>query len=80
MVDGTLRLDQHRLEDVARVIAHNTRCGLCGQFVAQSDREALLEAERFEWSTYEVDEFRLDQHQCTDTDPTLASYVSTSTR
>jgi hypothetical protein len=45
------------------------RCSLCGQFVTEVDREALLEEHRLEWSEDLVDEFRLDSHVCADADP-----------
>lgn len=51
------------------MIAHQTRCGLCGRYVAEVDREQMLEAGRWEWSEGLVDEARLDAHQCTDSDP-----------
>jgi hypothetical protein len=51
------------------MITHNTRCALCSQYVAHSDREAMLEAQQWEWDEARVDEARLDAHQCADTDP-----------
>jgi hypothetical protein len=48
---------------------HNIRCALCGQYVAASDREAMLEASRWEWSEALVDEALVDRHLCVDQDP-----------
>lgn len=49
---------------------YNRRCGLCGQFVAIQDREALLTEHRFEWDESVVDDFIAgSRHDCTDTDP-----------
>ncbi len=49
---------------------YNRRCGLCGQFVAIQDREALLTEERFEWDESLVDDFIAgNRHLCVDTDP-----------
>jgi len=50
-------------------IYHDTRCALCGQYVAASDREAMLEATRWEWSETLVDEALVDRHLCVDQDP-----------
>lgn len=50
------------------MITYQTRCGLCGQYVSDVDREALLEAHRFEWDEALVDEARTDQHLCVDSD------------
>jgi hypothetical protein len=49
---------------------YNRRCGLCGQYVASEDREALLEEHRLEWSESVVDDFIAgSRHDCVDTDP-----------
>lgn len=51
------------------MITYNRRCGLCGQYVADSDHEALLDLDRWQWSEALVEEALVDAHQCTDTDP-----------
>lgn len=51
------------------MITHQLRCGLCGCYVRDVDREVMLEPGRWEWSEDRVDEARLDAHQCIDTDP-----------
>jgi hypothetical protein len=48
---------------------YNRRCSLCGQFVAAGDREAMLEAQRWQWSEALVDEALVDRHLCVDRDP-----------
>jgi hypothetical protein len=49
---------------------YNRRCALCGQFVAMSDREAMLLEDRWQWSESVVDDARpASVHDCTDRDP-----------
>jgi hypothetical protein len=51
-------------------IPHNRRCAMCGQYVQTTDREAMLEADRWEWSESMIDEARAaNLHSCTDQDP-----------
>jgi hypothetical protein len=55
--------------------ATTSRCSLCGQYVASSDREAMLEAQRWEWAEALVDEARTDGHVCIDRDPCGAAML-----
>jgi hypothetical protein len=48
---------------------HNIRCALCGRDVAEVDRDALLELDRYEWDDALVEEYLADMHVCDDSDP-----------